>query len=389
MANSARQLQRASKLEHMRGPSSLALLCVALLPAAAGLCRAAQKNVPPPPDKAGLVTRDITPAAHRNWRGAADHTLHVTVWYPAAAASVETPQIIGPPDQPLFEAGAATPHAPFAPSLQPYPLILLSHGTGGSGQQLAWLGTALARAGFIAAAVDHPGNNAVSAYTAEGFLLWWERATDLSEVLDGLLADGELGPHIDKERVGAAGFSLGGYTVLELAGARTDIAALFDLCRKQPAEAVCHVPEMKEMGDPAAMLEKVRKTSGESLARSADSYRDPRIHAVFAIAPALGFTQTPDSLHAIRLPVEVVVGSADPIAPAATNANLIKASVRGARETVLPNVAHYTFLDVCTAAAKSTLTTYCSDPPGVDREATHAQVNEMAIQFFTRALRVR
>ncbi len=373
----------------MRGLAKIALLCVTLPLTTPGLCRAVQKNAPPPADKAGLVTRDITPAAHRNWRGATDHTLHVTVWYPAAESSIETPQGIGPADKPLFEAGSATPHAAFAPSLEPYPLILLSHGTGGSAQQLAWLGTALARAGFIAAAVDHPGNNAVAGYTAEGFLLWWERATDLSEVLDGLLADGELGPHIDKERIGAAGFSLGGYTVLELAGARTDIAALFDLCHKQPAETVCHVPEMKEMGDPGTVLEKVRKTGGESLARSADSYRDPRIRAVFAIAPALGFTQTPESLRAIRLPVEVVVGSADTIAPPASSANLIKANVRGARETVLPNVAHYTFLDVCTPAGKSSFVSYCSDPPGVDRAAVHTEVGQMAVQFFVRGLRLR
>jgi predicted dienelactone hydrolase len=351
----------------------------------------AQKHAssPLPEAKAGLVTRDITPTARRNWRGSPDHTFHVTVWYPAADTAREIPQVIGPPGTPLFEAGNAAPHAPFAPSLEPFPLILLSHGTGGSAQQLAWLGTALARAGFIAAAVDHPGNNAVTGYTPEGFTLWWERATDLSNVLDGLLADPELAPHIDKDRIGAAGFSLGGYTVLELAGARTDIAALYDLCRKTPNETVCRVPEMKDMPATDQILDTVRKSSGESLARSADSFRDPRIHAVFAIAPAIGFTQTPESLHQIRIPVEIVVGSADPIAPAANNANLIKAHVKGARETILPNVAHYTFLDTCTPEGKSTVPTYCTDPSGVDRNAAHAQVSDMAIQFFAKSFRLR
>ena len=346
----------------------------------------AQKHaeITPPLAKAGLVTRDITPTARRNWRGAPDHTLHVTVWYPAADTSIETPQLIGPPDKPLFDAGSATPHAAFAPSLEPFPLILLSHGSGGSARQLAWLGTALARAGFIAAAVDHPGNNAVSGYTLEGFTLWWERATDLSEVLDGLLADPELSPHIDKDRIGAAGFSLGGYTVLELAGARTDVAALFDLCHKDPANTVCHSPEMKDMPTPDKILESVRKTSGESLARSADSFRDPRIRAVFAMAPGLGFTQTPDSLHQIRIPVDLVVGSADPIAPPASNANLIKAGIRGARETILPGVVHYTFLDTCTPAGKESYPVDCTDPPGIDRAAVHTQVSDMAIQFFAR-----
>ena len=373
----------------MRVLRQLLLFCAALIGGTFVPSMVAQKNLPPPLAKAGLVTREITPSTARNWRGAKDHTLRVTIWYPAADTSIEVPQMIGPPDKPLFDAGRATPHAAFAASLDPFPLILLSHGTGGSAQQLAWLGTALARAGFIAAAVDHPGNNAVTGYTMEGFTLWWERATDLSEVLDGLLADPELAPHIDKDRVGAAGFSLGGYTVLELAGARTDIAAFFDFCHKDPANLDCHTPEMKDMPGPDQILEAVRKTSGESLARSADSFRDPRVHAVFAIAPALGFAQTPESLHAIRVPVEVVVGSADPIAPAATNASLIKAHVRGARETILPDVAHYTFLDVCTAEGKQGFAGYCVDPAGVDRAAVHTQVNDMAIQFFAKVFRLR
>ncbi len=350
---------------------------------------AQNKNAPPPLPKAGLVTRDITPTARRNWRGAKDHVLHVTVWYPAPDTATETPQVIGPPDKPLFQAGMATPHAAFAPSLDPFPLILLSHGTGGSAQQLGWLATALARAGFIVAGVDHPGNNSDAPDTAEGFVLPWERATDISEVLDGLLTDPELSPHIDKERVGAAGFSIGGYTVLELGGARTDISILTDFCRKEPESTTCHVPEMKDLGTVTQMLESVRKTSGESLARSADSFRDPRIRAVFAMAPALGIAQTPESLHAMRLPVELVVGAADTMAPAPTNANLIKAHVRGARETVLPNVTHYSFLDVCTAAGKQVLPVYCADPPGVDRAAVHTQVSEMAVQFFARSFHLR
>lgn len=337
--------------------------------------------------KAGVVTRNVTPAERRNWRGDADHSLRVTVWYPAAESAVETEQTLGPPGQPLFVAGQAMPHAAFAPSLEPFPLVLLSHGTGGSAGQMAWLGTRLARAGFVAAAVDHPGNNSTSGVKPEGFLLPWERATDLSEVLDSLLADPEIGPHLDKSRVGAAGFSLGGYTVLELAGAQTDISLLTDLCRKEPTNPNCSAPEMKGMPSPLQMYEAVRKTSGESLARSADSFRDPRVRSVFAIAPALGFTQTPESLRSIRIPVEIVVGSADSLAPPAQNANLLKAGIRGARETILPGVAHYTFLDTCTASGKAALPAYCTDPAGIDREAIHQQVGELAVTFFLRTLR--
>ena len=340
--------------------------------------------------KVGLVTRDFAPAQRRNWRGAEAHTLHALIWYPAVDTAVESLQVIGPMQIPLFSAGFAMPHAAFAPALEPFPLILLSHGTGGSAEQMGWLGTALARAGFIAVAVEHPGNNsAIGPLTAEGFALWWERATDLSEVLDGMLADPELGPHVDHDRIGAAGFSLGGNTVLELGGARTDISAFFDMCKQGADNAACHVPEMREVGTPEQMLAAVRKTSGESLARSGDSFRDPRVKAVFAIAPALGFVLTPESLRAMRLPVEIVVGAVDPIAPATNNASYVRGNVRGSRETILPGVAHYTFLDVCMAAGKEKLPLYCDDANGTDREAVHRQVEGMAVQFFGKALRWR
>jgi predicted dienelactone hydrolase len=337
----------------------------------------------------GLATRVFHPTATRNWRGAEHKELRCTLWYPASVTAIESKQFIGPPDAPLFEADSAAPDADFAPSLAKFPLVILSHGTGGSAAQLAWLGTGLARAGFIAVAVDHPGNNSRETLTAEGFILWWERATDVSEVIDSMLADSEFSPRIDTNRIAAAGFSIGGYTVMELAGATTDVSVLYDQCRQHADTVICHVPEMKNMASPEEMLQAVRRTSGESLARSADSFRDPRVKAVFAIAPALGETLTQDSLRAIRVPTYVVVGAADPIAPAHDNADYIRSNIHGAQETVLPGgVAHYTFLDTCTAAGKAAYTTYCADRPGIDRDAVHAQVAALAVTFLNRSLRV-
>jgi predicted dienelactone hydrolase len=366
--------------------SLLLFLCAVGLPAGA---QRKQKDQPPTEFKVGTTSRVFHPKVQRNWRGAQHQELRVIVWYPAAENAVETQQVIGAPDAPLFLAGKAAEHAAMAPALDQRPLIVLSHGTGGSAMQMAWLGTALARAGYIAAAVNHPGNNALEPYTAEGFVLWWERATDLSEVIDGMLADPEFGPKIDKDRIGAAGFSIGGYTVLALGGARADISVIIDLCKKQPDAPVCHVPEMKEMGTPEQMLSAVRKTSGVSLARSNESYMDPRVHAILAIAPAVGMTLTPDSLHAMRVPVFIVAGSADPIASPKDNADLIRSHMRRARETVLPNVAHYTFLDTCTAQGKKELGVFCDDPPGVDRQAVHTEVEEMAVGFFDRELKMK
>jgi predicted dienelactone hydrolase len=359
---------------------------VALL-ACAGVMQAEKK--PAAPLHVGVTTRAFHPKDIRNWRGDDQKDLRCAVWYPVAETAVETKQVVGPPGAPLFEAGMAATDAPPAKGVRP--LILLSHGTGGSALQVAWLATALARSGFIVVAVDHPGNNSNAKMTPEGMALWWERATDLSQVLDGMLADSEFGKLVDKERVGAAGFSIGGFTVLQLAGAQTDIAAFFAQCHDKPDTAGCVVPEMKSLpagvNTPADILHAVRKTSGESLARSGDLFSDDRVGAVFAIAPALAFTFTQESMRAIRLPVEMVVGDDDRIAPAKENAAYAKSQIRGAKLTTLPHVSHYTFLDTCTAEGKQKLERYCED--SAERDAVHDRVAGMAVAFFERALKVK
>lgn len=356
----------------------------------AGMARAAEKK-PAAALHVGVTTRVFHPTnLVRDWRGDPAKELQCMVWYPAVESAVEVKQFVGPKGAPDFEAGMAAPDAALAVGPKKgWPLVLLSHGTGGSAMQMAWLGTALARAGMIAVAVDHPGNNSNGKLTPEGMTLWWERATDLSQVLDGMLADAEFGKKIDEAKVGAAGFSLGGYTVLELAGAQTDVSEFFDMCKANADAAVCHLPEMRGMGTPAEVLRTVRKTSAISLARSNELYSDDRIDAVFAIAPAVAFTMTEDSLRAIRLPVETVVGDADSVAPSKDNAAYVRNEIRGAKLTMLPHVDHYTFLDTCTPEGKKRLERYCEDGKDVDRDAVHAKVAAMAVGFFDKALRVK
>jgi predicted dienelactone hydrolase len=119
---------------------------------------------------------------------------------------------------------------------------VLSHGTGGSAQIMSWLGSGLAARGYVVAAVNHPGNNALEEYTAEGFLVWWERARDLSATIDFVLHDATLSAVVDRRRIGAAGFSLGGYTMFEIAGARTNLVLFQKYCSAE-AEACQDPPE--------------------------------------------------------------------------------------------------------------------------------------------------
>ncbi len=65
--------------------------------------------------------------------------LRVTVWYPAAKDAVERPLVVGPPDKPNFEVGTVAEDAPFGDGVQ-LPILLLSHGFGGSARIMGWFG---------------------------------------------------------------------------------------------------------------------------------------------------------------------------------------------------------------------------------------------------------
>jgi predicted dienelactone hydrolase len=338
------------------------------------------------PYHVGQVWRVFHPDVARNWRGARKEGLTTTIWYPVAPEIRESPREIGAPGDPIFRGHPIADHAPLSPAHAKYPLLLLSHGTGGSAVDLDWLASALAANGYIVAGVNHPGNTALAPLTREGFVLWWERATDVSEVLDAVLADRTLGPHIDRDRVGAVGFSLGGYTVLELAGARTNLQAFRDFCQSSAADAICRPPEMSRLKGEEKKLDEVSPEMAASMAHAGDSYRDNRIKAVFAIAPALGEAFDSTSFADVAIPVSLMAGTDDVTAPVKTNIDRIASFIPGSKILMVPGAAHYTFLNVCLPAAAERLASICVDHPGVDRDKVHEQAVERILDFFQVAL---
>ena len=335
-------------------------------------------------NKVGIANRSFTVDGPYEWRAAKTHALNVIVWYPASSDSVEAPQWLGPPNAPVQSAGSAAPDATLAANPGRFPLIALSHGTGGAAIQMAWLGTYLASHGFIAVAVNHPGNNFIDGYTIQGFSIWWERARDIIVVIDRMLADPTFGNRIDARRIGAAGFSLGGYTMIELAGGITEREALIRFCASPKRDAICKpLPEMPDAAAKSAELERDDPQYRAALSNSGKPYRDPRIRAVFAIAPAIGQAFPPKNLAGIHIPVDIVAGAADDICPVATNAEYFAKHIHGARVTILPGgVSHYTFLNDCTDQGRKVVHPFCDDAPGVNRAAVHVKVASMAVSFF-------
>jgi predicted dienelactone hydrolase len=333
--------------------------------------------------KVGVMTRQIVPPEPFNWRGAKTHALITDIWYPAEPSSVEQPQFIGNPDAPFAKAGKAARDAAPIAAPEEFPLILVSHGIGGSSAMMAWFGSGLAAHGFIVAAVNHPGNNALEDYTIPGAIFWGERARDLSVVLDQMLADSTFGPRINPKRIGAAGFSLGGLSVIEIAGGIAELSRYQDFCKSPKADGMCaDTLEYPGLLAKATALAKTDPAIQAGLSENSKSHRDPRVRAIFAIAPAIGPAFAPDSLAKISIPVQVVAGAVDNVVPIDTSARFFAAHIPGAQLTIFQAVGHYTFLGTCAELGDRTRPQLCLDQAGILRDDIHAQTVNLAYHFF-------
>jgi predicted dienelactone hydrolase len=312
--------------------------------------------------------------------------MDMTVWYPAVADAIEKPLEIGEPGNPLFIAGSAAAGVPFAGKR--YPVILLSHGFGGSARIMSWFGTEMARSGYVVIAVDHPGNNGRSRITTEGASLWWERPKDLQLALAEAAKDPVIGPHMDMGRVGVAGFSMGGFTALVAAGARIDLARFDRFCKEQPDEATCSPqPEAPDMAgrDRAKAFTTPEMAALQKLA--GDDHSIPEVRAAFALAPGIGPSFDLASLRRMNAPVDIMLGAADTIAPPASNGLVAAKAIPHTTLQVLPKVGHYDFLADCTDAGRAQLKQLCTET--VPRDQTHRQALDAARAFFAKTLAVR
>jgi predicted dienelactone hydrolase len=298
-----------------------------------------------------------------------DRQLATTIWYPAAAGTVE--------DEIEWDGifvGHGAWRAPLRTTPRRLPLVLLSHGSGGDASNLAWLAEALASHGYLAVAMDHPGDR-FGDTSVEGRFAAWRRARDVSVVLDRLLADPTFGPRVDRARIGAAGHSSGAYTVLALAGLRLAPNAYLTYCSaRQPG------PDCKLVVD----LEPSRIAD---LAEAGKSRRDRRIRAVLALAPVLGPAAIPASLRGITVPVVLVASPGDEVVPFDLNAARYERFIPRARLIAIPNADHFVFMPTCTFPGRLVAAQVCVDRNAdVDRQAVHERVIDAAVELFDRGL---
>jgi predicted dienelactone hydrolase len=304
--------------------------------------------------------------------------LTTEVWYPTTDA--RTPQQISAiPFYRMSTIAEAT-----YPGKQ-LPLILFSHGTGGGRLTVEWFCAGLAAQGFIVAAVDHYGNTFDNPIPIE-FLKCWERPLDLQFVLNRLLSL-EMAKVIDVKRIGAAGFSIGGFTAISLAGAKMDLNALEKYFKTDAGKKEADIPEMPgllTLFDQPGIRDSLWRSYTKALPRLADN----RIKSVFMMSPAAG-QAFPDAAHTsdVHVPVYIVAAGNDQIAPLETNAKHYVKLVKDAQLVIVGRSAgHYIFLNEAKEGLKQQAPIFFADVERVNRKEIHEQVLDLAIKYFKKTL---
>lgn len=199
------------------------------------------------------------------------------------------------------------------PPPQGFPVVIISHGLGGSRDSYTYLANYLASGGIAVVAVEHAGsNNEQLMALAEGRTNevvpnseFFRRPQDVSLTINALsrpqLNGSTLPVPLDLDRIGVIGQSFGGYTALALAGATFDSEGLAARCP----------PNVLTL-NPSLLLQCQAVALGNPGSRLAD----PRIKSVLVMNPIGSVLFGSSGFGRIDVPVMVVGGSLDTVSPA-------------------------------------------------------------------------
>lgn len=311
--------------------------------------------------------------------------LAVTVWYPSKGDG----QVDKPNYDRIFDTGSAAANATIREGR--FPLVLLSHGSGSRAEGMGWIATELAKAGYIVAGPNHPGTTSGDSTPAATPKIW-ERTQDISVLIDALTTDARWQASIDQKRIGILGFSLGGSTAMELAGARGDLSVCTRYCDENPGMMDC---TWFTGGRGYAGGEQVEvtplKLADIDKARFEQQNRDARITSVIAVDPGLATTFQKPSLEDIDVPVTLInLGSPGQVPMAVLSDQLAK-DIPGASYLQVGDADHFSFLPVCRPGAADFLKSVGENDPICEetkrpRADIHTELSQLIIEAFGKTL---
>jgi predicted dienelactone hydrolase len=256
---------------------------------------------------------------------------------------------------PSYTPSVITSFGPYTMNVSPdaeiiegqFPLVIISHGNGGSHLLYRTISIHLAKNGYIVAMPEHYGNNRNNNQlenTNENLIY---RPRHISLTIDELLSENRFGKSISVDYIAIIGHSMGGYTALTLAGG---------------------LPRTKE---------------GKEIKVSSDR----RVKAIVLLAPGAGWFM--NSLEKVTIPILMLIAEHDPVTPG-WNAEIVLNAVPDKSQVTfrkVENAGHFSFLSPFPAAMKNPDFLPSTDPEGFDREEFHKQLPVEILKFLNDKLK--
>lgn len=291
-----------------------------------------------------------------------DVPVQVTLWYPSTSAA--HPQVLGPYQLDVAMAGD--------PAARRLPLIVMSHGTGGSSFDSVNLAMALAKAGFVVAAVEHTGDNYRDRSRSFRRANFVARPHEVSATIDFLTNTWRHKEIIDPARIGMFGHSAGGTTALIVGGGVLDWGQMPRYCMRNPEDWGCKGARSL---DPAA-----NRADGADVEAAPIAAADPRVKALVVAAPALPHGFAPSGLANVKIPVQLWVAGKDVIVPDSGQVTALMPA-KPERHDVA-NAGHFAFLAPCPDGLRAAVPQICIDQQGFDRIAFQQEFTSAIVRFF-------
>ncbi|HKW63980.1 MAG TPA: dienelactone hydrolase family protein [Candidatus Acidoferrum sp.] len=291
----------------------------------------------------------------------------IGIWYPSNAHT--SPQRVGP-----FQQNVALNATITGTEL---PVVFISHGTSGSLGSHYDTALALAQAGFVVVALTHTGDNSQDQSRTGSRINLTDRPRQLKQVIGFVLEEWTERTHIDANKVGVFGFSLGGFTAMVEAGGVPDLSRMTQLCEERPTAPECSFNGQRGGGISAPINEDPPVW-----------VHDSRIRAAVIAAPAVSYSFGADGLKQVTIPIQLWRAVLDDQAPHEWNSAVVQKGLPTPPDLhTVPNAGHYAFLPPCSDALRQAVPSICVDGPGFDRVSFHKQFNQHVVAFFAHTLR--
>jgi len=255
--------------------------------------------------------------------------------------------------------------------------IIFSHGAMGSAVEYSWIGETLAASGYVVVGVNHFGESWVygqDTINPRSTTFIWQRAQDISAVLDRLSKKDIFQKKVNWENIIAVGHSAGGQTAAMLAGATFDLKQLISYCDSEESKGdrSCNYG-IDKASAPEAFLQKFSA-----------SQQDARIKMIVLLDPALGSGVKAESLHKIKLPSLIIGAKNNDFLPWPNHGLRYANNIPTAKSKLLTGQeGHFVFLTPCDNKIKVMDVPLCEDREGVDRKAIQQELSQYMLEFIS------